>query len=103
MSPDEQDAIVGKTVREKADIERQLATTDKLLSDIATELLALAGEINEWIAPVAPNPGRPFFASYSTLHRYADFSKIVNLAHERRSASLKLRNVLSHLSAMGIR
>ena len=102
MSPEEQDAIVGKTVREKAALERELATTDKLLKDIAAELITLAREIDEWTAPVLPAPGRSF-GFHGTLQKYADVSKISELVKERTDTWRKLQDVISHLSAMGVR
>lgn len=97
MGTDEQDKVVVETIREKDDLRRSVGIKDKVLDDFATELKKFADEILEYA-----KDQRSAFSSFSTLHKYIDFSKAIDLATERRSDSQRLQATIRHLANMGI-
>jgi hypothetical protein len=99
MSPEERDAVVGRTIREKSDLQRDLAVTDKLLADVAADLRTLAVFISEQTAAI---PSQSALPALSALHKHADFSKIAGLLDERKKTANKLQSAITQLTAMGV-
>jgi hypothetical protein len=102
MSPDEQDAIIGKTVREKAALDRTLATLDKELRDLSTYFKDLHDQIRQRIAyDSEPNPESIIIPP--AVRKYADLSKLVSLLDERDNTNRQLQTTVSQLEKMGVR
>jgi hypothetical protein len=103
MSPDEQNVIIGQTVTERSALVLHLATTDKLLGDLADELKMLAEDIRDLIEPdrIASRP-QPTFANFGALHKRGDFAGIVSLAQERKKIYDNLQATERKLRNMGV-
>lgn len=102
MSTDEQDALIGKAVRERAQLRTQLAALDAALNDVSRYFEKLAGEIKDRVRQ-QPN----FPALYAPIEvpagiaKYADLSGLTIALKERARTMHELQSANDLLKRMG--
>jgi len=98
MSKDEQDLLIGKTVREESDLSKELASIDQKLAAISEGLRTLAYEINKGsLAQIVP------VVVPDSLNKHIDLEQIVSIANSRIEIDRKLKTARAYLVRMGLR
>jgi hypothetical protein len=94
MSAEEQDAVVGRLMREHKEVMEKRLHVVELVKQIAAALKRLAGAIDH-----APNFEE--VSKDSILQKYLDLSKIAELVLEERGLSAKQQDYEARLRALG--
>lgn len=106
MSQDEEDMVIGKTVREKAELTKKLATIDAKLRGFAAAFGSFSREIgdrtghSEFITE--PTSKEPLLIS-PVLAECGDLRGVADLVDERIETYRRLRETLGLLERMGVK
>ena len=98
MGPDEQVAIIGKTVLEQAELQRDLAVMDKTLRDLSACFANFAKGLS---LTTAESPVESIVIP-DGVREYADLSKVVDLIRCRFATYHRLQNIRHLLKQMGV-
>jgi len=99
MTAEEQDTIIGKTVRERGELRVTLMVTDKELETLRTYFKKLDEEIRDRIAYHAKLEP---IAVPAAISKYADLSRLVELVNERIKTYKEIEFADELLRRMGV-
>ena len=102
MTSEEQEAIVGRTVREANDWKLTVGLANKQLSDFADFLNKLSDEIRERIPDPKPKENDTPIEIPPDISRLVNFDRIFALISDRDKAFRKLADVQKLLKQMGV-
>ena len=106
MSQNEQDAVIGRTIREKAELTKELATIDANLRQLAAAFGGFSVEISERTSrgstTTEPTSEEPLLIP-PVLAECGEFHRVARLVDERRETYRRLRETLGLLEQMGVK
>src|SRR5438093_8462935 len=102
MTTEEKDALVGRTIREEAELEVELAATDKLITETIEALDTYTAAIKQRIAQVNDGAQERLWTP-AVAAKYCDLSKLTALVNTRIETAQKLRQVSEILSRLSVR